>query len=123
MTDIPHRGTFYYHLNTDLRLGRLNHFPIPRKALRVASRGVVRGVGRALVVGGIAYDGYAIYSAAPGAERAEAIGGVVGSWGGAAVGAAIGSAIVPGVGTVVGGVVGAIVGGFAGEAAGRGFYD
>ena len=82
---------------------------------------VLRGIGKAAVVLGVAMDAYTIFTAAPN-ERGKAIGGVAGGWAGAAGGAAIGSAICPGVGTVIGGLIGGFAGGWGGELLG-GLWD
>ncbi|PKO20909.1 MAG: tail tape measure protein [Chloroflexi bacterium HGW-Chloroflexi-1] len=95
---------------------------MPTWMQKIGRTSVLKGVGKATIVLGLAVDAYTIAAAAPD-QRGGAIGGVAGGWGGALGGAAIGSAICPGVGTVIGGLVGGFAGGLAGEWAGHRLFD
>lgn len=121
--DGPHGKIAFPHFNAEIGpLKALNHQRIPGWMHRLGRTSVLRGIGKATVVLGLALDTYTLVTAAPD-ERGGAIGGVAGGWGGAFAGAAIGTAICPGVGTVIGGVIGGIAGGLAGEWAGHELFD
>jgi hypothetical protein len=113
--DGPHTGYLYPHLNADGGLlQRFNHMKVPEWAYKLGSERAMRGVGKGLLIAGVAMDTYHIVTADR-CERAGAIGGALGGWaGGLAAGAALGS-IVPGLGTIIGGVVGGFIGGLGGE--------
>jgi WXG100 family type VII secretion target len=121
--DAPHGAVRFPHFNAEIGpLKYLNHQRIPNWMLKLGKTSVLKGIGKATVVVGLALDAYTIFTAAPG-ERGGAIGGVAGGWGGALGGAAIGSAICPGVGTVIGGIIGGLAGGGVGEWIGHKFFD
>ena len=121
--DAPHGSVTHPHFNAEIGpLKFLNHQRVPPWMLKLGKNSVLKGIGKATLVVGLAVDTYTIFTAAPG-ERGAAIGGVAGGWGGAAAGAAIGSAICPGVGTVIGGIIGGIAGGWAGEWGGHKLFD
>jgi hypothetical protein len=84
---------------------------------------VGKGVGRALILVGIAADGYALFTAENKTKEITIIAGgwagaSAGAWGGGIGGGAVGS-IFPGAGTAVVGTIGAIGGGIGGYFAGR----
>lgn len=86
--------------------------------------GALRPLGRALIPLGIGLDLFSIFRSSP-EDRAKAIGGTAGRWGGALAGAKLGAAggaavgsVIPGVGTAVGAGVGAFLGGVGGYFAG-----
>ncbi len=121
--DGPHGKITYPHFNAEIGpLRAFNHQRVPSWMQKIGGSSVLRGVGKATLVLGLAVDAYTIVTAAPD-QRGGAIGGVAGGWGGALGGAAIGSFICPGVGTVIGGVIGGIAGGLAGEWAGHELFD
>jgi hypothetical protein len=87
-----------------------------------AAKGAMRGLGKVAIPLALAYDAYNISTAAPGIERAKAIGGTAGGWGGAAAGAAAGAALgtaVPVIGNVAGAVIGGIIGALGGSSLGE----
>ena len=109
--DGPHGSVSYPHFNAEIGpLKVLNHQRIPNWMHGLGKTSVLRGIGKATVVVGLAFDTYTIVY---GDSRSTggAIGGVAGGWGGALRRAAIGSAICPGIGTVIGGVIGGVAGG------------
>lgn len=121
--DGPHGKIAYPHFNAEIGpLKALNHQRIPSWMHKMGGTSVLRGIGRATLVLGLAVDAYTILTASPD-QRGGAIGGVAGGWGGALGGTAIGSFICPGVGTVIGGLIGGIAGGLAGEWAGHELFD
>lgn len=77
-----------------------------------------KGIGKRLL-GPLSFvaDAASIATAAPGKERAQAIGSAVGGGAGAAIGGLIGS-IIPGAGTLVGSALGGAAGSWLGEKAG-----
>lgn len=110
-----------YHFNADIGpLQRFNHARIPGSLYRLGGTSVLRGLGRASVVGGLAFDAYDLATAGPGGYG-RAVGGIAGGWGGALGGAAIGSFVAPGPGTVIGGFLGGVFGSVGGQYAGDGF--
>ncbi|MFZ2486841.1 MAG: hypothetical protein WAZ19_01865, partial [Anaerolineae bacterium] len=121
--DGPHGNIPYPHFNAEIGpLRGLDHMRIPAWAQRLGSTSLLKGVGRATLILGLAIDTYTVVTASED-QRGGAIGGVVGGWGGALAGAAIGSAICPGIGTVIGGLIGGFAGGWAGEWAGGQLID
>lgn len=121
--DGPHGKVLYPHFNAEIGpLKALNHQRIPSWMHSMGKTSVLRGIGKATLVLGLALDTYTVATAPPD-QRGGAIGGVVGGWGVALAGAAVGSAICPGVGTVIGGVIGGIAGSLAGEWAGHQWFD
>lgn len=87
-----------------------------------AAEGAMRGFGKVAIPLALAYDTYRIGTAAPGVERAKAIGGAAGGWGGAAAGMAAGAAlgsVVPVIGTAAGAIIGGILGSLGGGSLGE----
>jgi WXG100 family type VII secretion target len=121
--DGPHGKVTFPHFNAEIGpLKAFNHQRIPNWMHGLGKTSVLRGIGKATLVLGLALDTYTIVTA-PEDQRGGAIGGVAGGWAGALGGAAIGSMICPGLGTVIGGVVGGVAGGLAGEWAGHKWFD
>jgi RHS repeat-associated protein len=124
--DGPHGKVNYWHPNADIGLGKwlLDHkIKLPSSVGRLAE--YAKPVGKALVVVGAALDAYDIYSCIQadraagygsfGPETREAVGRVVGGWGGALALAAVGTAVCPVFGTIALGIAGAIGGSKLGE--------
>jgi len=67
-----------YHFNADIGpLQRFNHARIPGSLYRLGSTSVLRGLGRASVVGGLAFDAYDLATAGPGGTGARSAGSQV----------------------------------------------
>ncbi|MEB4781061.1 hypothetical protein P5G60_04775 [Paenibacillus jamilae] len=83
------------------------------------------GVSKKFISGplGVLADAASIATAAPGKERAQAIGSTVGGAVGSTVGGAIGTFLLPGVGTAVGSYVGGLAGDFLGGKVGGWISD
>lgn len=83
------------------------------------------GISKKFISGplGVLADTLSIASAAPGKERAQAIGSTVGGAVGSSVGGAIGTFLLPGVGTAVGSYVGGMAGDFLGGKVGGWISD
>lgn len=80
-------------------------------------------LGTILQVGMSGYEAYNDFSSGDNKGGAEAIGGGVGSLGGAWGGAALGTAIFPGVGTVIGAIIGGLGGDWLGRELTGGAFD
>ena len=83
----------------------LNHKAVPDWVVPLGRADVVKTLGKALVVAGVAADVYDVVNSKDPAKTAVEDATI---WGATLVCAEIGTAICPGIGTVIGGLVGAI---------------
>ena len=108
--DMPHNSSYpstqFPHLNSDVKMLKfLNHKAVPDWVVPLGRADVVKTLGKALVVAGVAADVYDVVNSKDPAKTAVEDATI---WGATLVCAEIGTAICPGIGTVIGGLVGAI---------------